>query len=117
MAGIAGACYPPRVLTRLLFAVRERFHPLHRLRRNRLCAAVLARLDRPVSRRVHGLAWPIRVRAIRHLSLLLDSRIVEPGVRALFIALARERAPVVFWNVGANVGLYSLLVLSHDPAA
>jgi FkbM family methyltransferase len=104
-------------LTRILIAFRARVHPLHRLRRIAAIRALLAALDVPLSRRLAGLAWPIRLRLVRHLSLLVDSRIAEPGVHALFVTLARSAAPVVFWDVGANIGFYSLLILSTDETA
>lgn len=104
-------------MTRVLIAFRTRVHPLHRLRRIAAIRVLLAALDVPLSRRLKGLAWPIRLRLIRHLSLLVDSRISEPGVYALFVTLARTASPVVFWDVGANIGFYSLLILSADPEA
>jgi FkbM family methyltransferase len=100
-----------------LVALRSRFHPLHRLRQSRVAAAALAVLDRPVTMRLADIAWPVRVRLVRHAAYILNARMVEPGEQALFIVLCRALRPVVFWDVGANIGLYSWICLTVDPAA
>ncbi len=106
------------MLTRFLHILRQRFHPLHHLRRNRLIAKnILPLLDQPVARRLHGVQWPVWLRRIRHATYGVDSRIVEPGELALFAVLCRAYKPRVLWDVGANMGLYSWLFLSQDPTA
>lgn len=100
-----------------LQALRHRFHPLHRARRNRfLGRCVLPLLDRPVSARLHGVSFPVRVRLVRHAAYILNSRVVEPGELALFDVLCRELRPRVLWDVGANIGLYGWLFLCALPA-
>lgn len=104
------------MFTRFLKFARERIHPLHYLRRNRLVATkVLARLDRPVARKLHGVDWPVWLRRVRHATYIADSRIVEPGELALFAVLCRAYQLRVLWDVGANIGLYSWLFLSSNP--
>jgi len=106
------------MLASILRNVRERFRPLRRARQSRLLSRyVLPILDRPVSARLHGVDWRVRVRLIRHLTYILDSRIVEPGETALFAALCRRYRPKVLWDIGANIGLYSWLLLSADRTA
>lgn len=102
---------------KILRTIRERLRPLHRARQNKLLARyVLPVLDRPVTVRLRDVAWPVRVRLIRHLTYILDSRIVEPGEIALFAVLCRRYRPHVLWDVGANIGLYSWLAISADSA-
>lgn len=102
----------------LLSAVRHRYHPFHHIKKNRLFTErILPLLDRPVSRRLYGLAWPVRIRLMRHLSYVLDNRIVEPGIAALFTVICEHVRPSVFWDVGANIGFYSWLVLSKCKEA
>jgi FkbM family methyltransferase len=98
-----------------LIRLRERFHPLHRLRRSPFVARrVLPLFDQPVFIRMHGVGWPVRVRRMRHLSYLVDNRMMEPGIVALFRALQALIRPRVFRDVGANVGFYSWLLMNDD---
>lgn len=100
----------------LLIGVRERVHPLHHLRRWPPFARwVMPLLDRPVAARMHGVDWPVQVRRIQHLSYIVDNRVLEPGVVAAFLAVQKLLRPRVFWDVGANIGFYSWLMMSADP--
>jgi FkbM family methyltransferase len=106
------------MFTRFLHILRQRFHPLHHLRRNRFMASrLLPLLDRPVARRLRDVRWPVWTRRIGHATYGIDSRIVEPGELALFAVLCRAYELRVLWDVGANMGLYSWLFLSRDPCA
>ncbi|SME91517.1 methyltransferase, FkbM family [Tistlia consotensis] len=93
------------------------WHPLFRLRRLAAVRRLAAWLDRPVRRRLPGLAFPIWLRLGPNLSLLLASRRSEPEERALFgrlVALQRTRC---LWDVGANVGLYLFDFVGRRPEA
>ncbi|MAF48522.1 MAG: FkbM family methyltransferase [Rhodospirillales bacterium] len=106
------------VATNFLSRVRHRYHPFHRLKKNRFISAqLMPRLDRPLWRRLYGIGWPVRLRLMRHLSYIIDNRTVEPGVAALFEAVCDGLKPDVFWDVGANIGLYSWLVLTRRAEA
>lgn len=105
------------MLIRQLIGFRERYHPLYRLRRSRFIARrVLPLFDRRVFIAMHGVGWPVRVRRIRHATYVFDNRLMEPGVVAVFRIVQALAAPKVFWDVGANVGFYSWLTMSADPA-
>ena len=104
--------------TSFLSRVRHRYHPFHRLKKNRFVSGqVIPRLDVHLWRRLHGIDWPVRLRLMRHLSYVIDNRTVEPGIAALFEAVCDSAKPDVFWDVGANIGLYSWLVLSRSADA
>lgn len=104
--------------TSFLSWVRHRYHPFHRLKKNRLISGqLIPRLDVHLWRRLHGIDWPVRLRLMRHLSYVIDNRTVEPGIAALFEAVCDSAKPNVFWDVGANIGLYSWLVLSRRADA
>lgn len=106
------------MLGRLLTTIRKKYHPFHRLKKNKFFSKfILPLLDRPIYVRLHGVAWPVRVRLMRHLSYVLDNRSVEPGIAALFLAIIKLYRPKVFWDVGAHVGFYSWLVLSRNAQA
>ena len=49
---------------------------------------------------------------MRHLSYIVDNRTVEPGIGATFLCIMRLHPPSTFWDVGANIGFYSWMVLS-----
>lgn len=104
--------------TNLLSQLRHHYHPFHRLKKNRFISGqVIPRLDRHLWRRLHGIDWPVRLRLMRHLSYVIDNRTVEPGIAALFEAVCDSAKPDMFWDVGANIGLYSWLVLSRREGA
>lgn len=98
-------------------AFREKFHPLHQIRRVRAFRKLLALADVPIWARVHGVRWKIRVRLVRDLSHLLLSRSPEPHVTALFETVVDLFRPRVVWDVGAYFGYYGLLVKSLDESA
>lgn len=101
-----------------LARIRSRYRPFHSLRRSAVLREhFIPLLDRPLFASLHDIAWPVRVRLIRHMSLIIDSRIVEPSIGALFEVLCRRDHVRVFWDVGAHIGYYSWLVLSYAPTA
>lgn len=102
----------------LLTTFRERFHPYHRLKQYGLGKNPLYRwLDRPVFYRPHGAALPVCMRLMRHLSYILDSRIVEPGVLSFVRAYAVAEPIADFWDVGANFGFYGWVVRAVAPGS
>lgn len=101
----------------LATALRERFHPVHQLRRVSLIRRGLALVDVPVWARVRGVHWPVRVRLVRDASHLLLSHSPEPHITALVEAAVEAFRPRDFWDVGAYFGYYGFLVKSHDARA
>jgi FkbM family methyltransferase len=98
----------------MLREIRDRFHPLHGVRRNKvLSTAVLPRIDVTVRMRLADVDWPVYVRLGRHQSHSVNSRVVEPGTKSLFGVLIDHLSPNCFWDVGANFGIYSWLFLSR----
>lgn len=100
---------------RLMRTIRDRYHPLFHLRRLQPARAALAALDRPRWVSLAGIAHPVRVRAVSHLSYALLDRSPEPEVAKLLRALARLLSPRGFWDVGANFGYYTWLLRSLVP--
>lgn len=96
--------------------IRERFHPLFALRRNRFFVErVMPLLDVTLRSRLYRVDFPVYLRTVRHLSLIANSRITEPGVSALLAAITQVWKPRTFWDVGANMGLHSWRLLTLDP--
>jgi FkbM family methyltransferase len=91
-------------------------HPLFALRRSRWTRPLLRAFDFTVFRRPAGLGFPIAVRAFRNHGLF-SSSFAEPETTGLVRRLARTNKVFTFVDVGANVGFFSWLVLTHNPAA
>lgn len=107
-----------RIVLNLLNSIRTHIHPFHRLKKVRFFSEhILPRLDWPLFRKLHGIAWPVRMRLMRHLSYVIENRVVEPGIGSLHVALCNIFRIQGFWDVGANIGYYSWLILSECPSA
>ena len=104
-------------MSRYIYSVRERFHPLNRLRRHALSRAVLRAMDVPIWATLPGIDWRVRVRLVRHLALFALKWGAEPQVIELFRALIATVGIRTFWDIGANIGYYAWLVKGLSPGA
>jgi FkbM family methyltransferase len=95
--------------------LRERFHPLYRLRKYAFARAVLTRLDIPVWVRMPGVNWKVRVRLISHAAYYVRGAYPEMEIAAMLLAIDKLLAPRSYWCVGANIGYYGWLLKSSDP--
>ena len=95
--------------------VRESFHPLSGLRQHAAGRALLDLIDVAVWKKLPGVEWKVRVRLVRHASAFILAGGVEPGIYALFRALAGQMNLKEFWDVGANIGYYGWLLKSTVP--
>ncbi len=99
-----------------LHSVRDRFHPVHHLRRFAPSRAILKVIDVPVWTKLPGVNWKVRARLVRHASTIILPGGAEPGISALFFALNRRLGISAFWDVGSNVGYYARATIeSHRP--
>ncbi len=106
-----------RLLASSLERVRRRFHPLHHLRAFPPARWIIARIDRPWLTRVDGVPHPVAVRLGRNLGTVLSlGRAEERELRDLLICLARANKAQVFWDVGANYGLFTFSLRAGLPA-
>jgi len=103
------------VVRTALSRLRDRYHPLYRLRRFRVFNLLALAADRRVFRRLPGIPWPVRLRLVRHLVHWLLPHTVEQGMGAGFRAVIEVASPGRFWDVGANFGWYGWLFLSRTP--
>jgi FkbM family methyltransferase len=96
--------------------VRRRFHPLHRLRAFPPARWVRARIDRPWLIRIEGVPHPVAVRLGRNLGTVLSlGRAEERELIDLLVCLARANNSHVFWDVGANYGLFTFSLGARLP--
>jgi FkbM family methyltransferase len=99
----------------ILDHVRERYHPVHLLRRVPLVRRLVNLCDIPIWGRVHGVSHPVRLYALRNASYLLGRRSTEPRITALMLAILDTWDIQTFWDIGANIGYYAWLVRSTRP--
>jgi FkbM family methyltransferase len=96
----------------------SRVHPLHTLRKSALFRSLTRKFDPVIRWRSPLLARPIYLRLISNASLIADPKHQEDSIRKTFVALlaALPDSPGgVFWDVGANIGLYSWCCADARP--
>jgi FkbM family methyltransferase len=87
-----------------------RIHPLHRLRKSALFRGITRRFDPMIRWRLPLVARPIYLRLISNASLIADPKHQEDSIRQAFLALLAalpDSEGGAFWDIGANIGLYS----------
>lgn len=103
------------MLTRLMDGVRNRWHPLWRLRRLPAYRWFQQRYDFIVHTRIPGTGLRVAVKGLRDASWIANPTRIEPEIRSAFALVQQLLKPQVFWDVGANIGFYSWLV-RRDPS-
>jgi len=97
----------------LLSLIRSRFHPLWHMRRNRWLFKILSTLDFAVWTKSRLVRFPMRVMWLRDMSWLFDSVPKEPELNRLIVQICEIFQPKVFWDIGANLGWFTWLVISR----
>jgi FkbM family methyltransferase len=95
-----------------------RVHPLHTLRKSAFFRAITRRFDPMIRWRSPLLARPIYLRLISNASLIADPKHQEDSIRQTFIALLAALPNAnggSFWDIGANIGLYSWCCAETRP--
>lgn len=89
--------------------VRNRYHPLHRLRQLYVFREwILPALDKPIPANVPWLKHPWWVKRITHAVYILAPEDCEPNVTKAFInIIQRLPAGSRFFDIGANIGKYT----------
>ncbi|AFY69312.1 methyltransferase FkbM family [Thalassoporum mexicanum PCC 7367] len=72
------------------------------------------RLDITFAAKMQDIDWRVYVRLVRNITWVYKSGNVAPTLKALFLAIDQTFQPKVFWDVGANIGYFSWLLLSHS---
>lgn len=87
-----------------------RGHVLHALRKSSLFRGITRRFDPVIRWRSPLLSRPIYLRLISNASLMANPTRQEDSIRETFGAILAALAPAargVFWDIGANIGIYS----------
>jgi FkbM family methyltransferase len=92
-------------------------HPLFLLRKNRYFRAVFGflsnKLDFPIFVSIPGFRYPLCLRLWANLSIVVRrEKSLEPREMASFKQIIDRRDSKVLWDVGANIGAYSVAFLS-----
>ncbi len=96
----------------------RRAHPLHTLRKSSLFRVITRRFDPVIRWRSPLLPRPIYLRLISNASLIADPKRQEHSIRQTFIAILTalpHSTGGVFWDIGANIGLYSWYCANERP--
>lgn len=96
---------------KILPFIRDRWHPLRKLRRFGLFRWVQNRFDFTIYKRVPGTELKMAMKLVRDASSLVIT--LEPQVRVAFELILELTNPKVFWDVGANLGFCSWLVRQY----
>jgi FkbM family methyltransferase len=104
-------------MSRCLYFVRGRFHPLNSLRRYAVSRAILRAMDLPIWVNLPDVNWKVRMRLVRHAVFFVIPGGAEPGICALVRSIAQQFGIRSFWDVEANIGVYTWLVKSIAPEA
>lgn len=94
--------------------IRREFHPLHALRKSKAFRILCIRFDRRIKVTISGINFPLFAYVVKNFNLMLGRSLHEGGELRNFVALARENDATVFWDIGANVGLYGFSFISMN---
>ncbi len=96
-----------------MHAIREKLHPLHRLRKTHLFRYVSKHVRTAIPVNFPDIAHPVYVDLMRNLSWVLSrGKAIEVAERTNFERIVRAFDIATFWDVGANVGLYAFIFKS-----
>ena len=95
----------------MLDYIRNHFHPLWRLRQNRLFRALQERLDPDFTCRIEGISASVKL--LRDASIIFPHKGKEEGSRREFRRILKEFEIQLFFDIGANIGLYSWTALAN----
>lgn len=101
------------MITRLIKLIRNRWHPLWRLRQLSAYRWFQQRFDCTVYARIPETGIRVAVKVLRDASWIASPTSLEPEIRSAFALVLELLRPSVFWDIGANIGFYSWLVRQH----
>lgn len=91
--------------------IRQRYHPLWRLRQNSLFRRIQHLVDPDVSCRIGDVRASIKL--LRDASVLVGGSCNESKSVQVFTKLLLDQKIDLFFDIGANIGLYSWIAKAH----
>ncbi len=101
------------MLSPIVSFIRNRWHPLWRLRHSSAFRDFQGKFDLTVCTRIPETDIKVSVKLLRDASWILAPSSLEAEVRSAFTLVLDLLNPAVFWDVGANIGFYSWFVRRH----
>jgi len=102
------------MLAPLLSFIRDRWHPLWRLRRFRLFREFQKLCDFTVYTRIPHTDLDVAIKFVRDANWIATPAAVEGQIQRAFTLVLDLLRPAVFWDIGANIGFYSWFVRRHS---
>jgi FkbM family methyltransferase len=102
------------MFARLATLLRDRWHPLWRLRQISMFRRFQEKFDRTILTKIPPTNLEVAVRLLRDASWIANPSALEPEVRSAVAFVLEALKPKVFWDVGANIGFYSWWIQSQD---
>jgi len=96
-----------------LQAIRRNWHPLWTLRKSSAFRFLQDKYDFTTFISVPGIRNKLAIKFLRDLSWIVTPTAVEPEIRQAFDLILTLTKPAIFWDIGANVGIYSWLVRQY----
>ena len=95
----------------MLDKIRNRFHPLWRLRRSAIFRWLQQRLDPDFSTEIYDTR--VSVKLIRDFGIITNSKNLEKTTQSILREIFSNTKIDVFLDVGANIGIYSWMARKH----
>jgi FkbM family methyltransferase len=104
-----------QMLKNIFSYIRRTMHPLHRARKSQTLRKALSLVDFviPVKNVCGGVIY---TRIITHAAFWATPEQLEPGITACFKASVPRLTSRIFFDIGANIGRYSVMFRHLDPA-
>jgi FkbM family methyltransferase len=96
-----------KMLVRLMSSIRNRWHPLWRLRQSAVYRRFQDQFDFTVYKRLPDTNLKVALRCFRDATWIVAPSLLEPSVLKAFGLTVDHLRPKIFWDVGANLGFYS----------
>lgn len=97
----------------LIKLIRDRWHPLWRLRQLYAYREFQHRFDFTVYTRIPETGIRVAVKGLRDATWIAAPTMLEPEIRSAFGLVMEYLKPSIFWDIGANIGFYTWLIRQY----
>lgn len=93
--------------------IRNRWHPLWRLRKSRIYRYIQKNIDFIIFINMPKTKDKVAIKFLRDFSWLSNSANNEPEIVSAFKLVLNTMQPKTFWDIGSNIGFYSWFVRQY----